>query len=59
MDAETARLVVKDFLDWSGGSPPDSEQEIFIYVEYASDCRNDSVEVTRLLHTWLHRLQSG
>jgi hypothetical protein len=53
MDAKTARDVIEDFRTWSGGFPPDSEQEIFVYVEYARDERLDAVEVTRLLRDWM------
>jgi hypothetical protein len=32
---ELVQRLKEDYLEWSGGFPPDSETEIFLYVEYA------------------------
>ena len=53
MDAKTAKAVIEDFETWSGGFPPESSQEIFVYVEYACDRRLDGVAVTCLLRDWM------
>jgi hypothetical protein len=53
MDAETVKAVIADFETWSGGFPPDSSQEIFVYVEYARDLRLDPNEVTKVLRDWM------
>src|SRR5437870_13533277 len=44
MDHATASRIKADFEAWSGGSPPDSEDEIFLYVEFARDSELDADE---------------
>ena len=55
MDAITANSVKEDFLAWSGGSPPDSDQEIFVYVEYARPRGTDAIEVSHMLTEWMQQ----
>ncbi len=43
----------EDFLDWSGGFPPESEQQIDVYVEHRSPVDMDNAEVTQILTDWL------
>ena len=54
MDANTTNAVKEDFLAWSGGFPPDSEQEIFVYMEYVhgSDA-DDANELREMLRDWM------
>ena len=54
MDANTADAVKKDFLAWSGGFPPNSEQEILVYMEYAFGAiAADPNEVREMLREWM------
>jgi hypothetical protein len=54
MDTMTPDTVKKDFLNWSGGFPPDSEQQIFIYMEYAYGAgRDHEDEVREILRYWM------
>jgi len=52
---QLARAIEQDFLEWSGGFPPDSEEQIFVYVETSSPIDTDSQEVSELLRTWMRR----
>ena len=53
MDPQTAEAVKRDFLAWSGGCPPDSDQQIFVYVEYALSIDIDAIEVSNMLKDWM------
>ncbi len=53
MTSEEIQKLMAHFESWSGGFSPDSEQEIFIYVEYAHDSDADSSEVTQFLREWM------
>lgn len=56
MDAKSKEAIKKHYRTWSGGYAPDSEQEIFVYMEcvHGSD-RDDSNEVRQLLRDWMVR----
>jgi hypothetical protein len=59
MDTRTANEVKEDFLTWSGGFPPDLEQQIFVYIEYAYGTKADDVdEVRKMLRDWMQEDQS-
>jgi hypothetical protein len=53
METQVAEAVREDFLTWSGGFPPESDQQIWVYVEAARPGDTDAVEVTRLLLDWM------
>jgi hypothetical protein len=54
MEPEEINTVKDAFLTWSGGFPPDSEQQIFIYMEYAHpDDADNADEVRRMLWNWM------
>ena len=40
------------FEEWSGGFPPESEREIFVYVEYAQEEENADL-VQKVLRGWM------
>lgn len=50
MDAKTDRTVIDQFKDWSGGNLPESQEEVFVFVEYARDPATDAAEVALLLY---------
>lgn len=45
------RKVKEDFLEWSGGDPPESEMQIFVYVEYARTIEDEEA-VRAILRDW-------
>lgn len=53
MDEKTAAAIREDFLTWSGGFSPDSDMEIFVYIEYAAPRDIDKQELTELLNAWM------
>jgi hypothetical protein len=54
MYTKTVEAVREDFLEWSGGFPPDSEQMIFIFMEYALSSDVDDCErVRQMLRDWM------
>ncbi len=54
LEKQAAESLKVDFLEWSGGFPPDSEQQIFVYVEYAAPNNVDEADVLSLLRTWMN-----
>ncbi len=60
MDMNTARTVREDFMTWSGGCPPDSEQEIFVYMEYVHGSDADDADAVReILRDWMEEQNSA
>ncbi len=54
MDTNTVEMVKNDFRAWSGGFPPDSEMEIFVYMEHAfGQVDTDADEARELLRGWM------
>ncbi len=55
MDAQTAATIMEDFLVWSGGFPPESDQQIFVYAHAASPVDADPEDVRAVLRDWMER----
>ena len=53
MDAAQQRAIKEDYLAWTGGFPPDSESEIFTYIEASMPLDCDLEEVRAALHAWM------
>ncbi len=53
MDQKLEQAIRNDFSVWSGGFPPESEQQVWVYVETARAADTDAVTVTRLLLDWI------
>jgi hypothetical protein len=53
METQAAKAIREDFLTWSGGFPPESDQQIWVYVEAARPSDTPAEEVTRLLLDWM------
>jgi hypothetical protein len=53
MEVQAAQAVREDFLVWSGGFPPESDEQIWVYVEAARPADTDPEQVTRLLKDWM------
>jgi hypothetical protein len=59
MDKETAMAIRQDFLVWSGGFPPESDQQIWVYVEAARPVETDHEEVATFLMAWMREEASA
>ncbi len=55
MDDNVAAAVIDDFQSWSGGFPPESEEQIFVCVETARPIDTDSEDVPALLRRWMNQ----
>ena len=53
MDEQTSKAIREDFLTWSGGFPPESDHQIFVYVEAARPKDSDEEEVREMLKAWM------
>ncbi|MDZ4780477.1 MAG: hypothetical protein SGJ19_09520 [Planctomycetia bacterium] len=53
MTEQQATDIRNDYLSWSGGWPPDSEESIFVYVETSVPVGHDDREVIALLRQWM------
>ena len=51
----TIDQLEQDFLAWSGGFPPDSEQQIYVYLETALPYQADEQEARDALRNWMER----
>jgi len=51
--AALRQQIEPDFLQWSSGSPPDSEEQIATYVNAARPTDTDPDQVTSLLRIWM------
>lgn len=54
-----AEAVKQDFLSWTGGFPPDSEEQIFAYVETSRPNEADYEEARQLLRAWMYKGEDG
>lgn len=53
MQARPEQPIRRDFLDWSGGFPPESERDIFVYIEYALPKQFVSDSARDFLRHWM------
>jgi hypothetical protein len=53
MNQTLEAAIRSDFEVWSGGFPPDSEQQIFLYVTTASSKEWDDNIVLESLRAWM------
>ena len=49
---ELTQTVRRDFEEWSGGFPPESEYQITVYVDYAR-CIENAELVREILRDWM------
>lgn len=52
MNEAMAQTIKAHYLEWSGGSPPECDFEIFTYVEAACPFEVEEHELFRLLDDW-------
>ena len=53
MDQAEEQRIREDFITWSGGFPPESNEEIAMYVEVARPFDTAAGDVSRLLKQWM------
>jgi len=49
----TGESIREDFLSWSGGVPPESRDEISVYMDSSCPVTADVAEVERFLIEWM------
>lgn len=47
------KTIVEDFLEWSGGFPPEDDEQIETYLELSASSDDDEVKVRDVLRAWL------
>lgn len=52
MDARTIEAIKADFAEWTGGFPPESEQQISVYLENSLPTEFDFDEAREVLLGW-------
>lgn len=53
MDTATITSLKQDFADWSGGFPPDSTEQITVYIDYSLSAQIDPEEARQVLVEWM------
>ncbi len=51
------KQLIEDFLAWTGGFAPESDNQITVYLDYAAPLNVDAERAERLLRDWLLRDQ--
>jgi hypothetical protein len=46
------QALAKDFMEWSGGFPPESDHQITVYLDYALPAGFDRQEANEFLTDW-------
>lgn len=59
MDYRAIQRIKEDFGSWSGGFPPESPDQITVYVDYALDLGIDPNDARRMLLDWMNAIESN
>lgn len=54
MDERIANRIKRNFGIWSGGFPPESECQIYVYIDAAKPVDIADAELWNLLRTWMN-----
>ena len=54
MDKTLVETIKEDFLAWSGGFPPESDYQIFVYIETAKPVDINDTELGDMLRVWMN-----
>ena len=54
MNYEDRRRIRRDYLEWSGGFPPETQEDVQLYVEVASSRDDDDADVIQVLNEWMN-----
>ena len=52
VDNATRQRIQRDFEEWSGGFPPESEWQITVYLDYALNVEIDREVALSVLQSW-------
>jgi hypothetical protein len=55
MNSAAIRRLARDFLEWNGKMPPDSEHAVTVYIDYACPVGINPSEAWQVLNQWLNR----
>ena len=55
MSDTLANTFRSDFLVWSGGFPPESVCQIYVYIDYARPNDTDENDVREILTAWMNQ----
>ncbi|MCI0640791.1 MAG: hypothetical protein L0Y72_10660 [Gemmataceae bacterium] len=55
---ESIEKLKKHYLTWTGGFPPDDDDEIFTYIELAMESGPDPEEVRSILRNWMQGIDA-
>ena len=58
MDERTTHEIKKHFRIWSGGFPPESDHQIYVYIDAAKTVDVPDEELWDLLRTWMNEDES-
>jgi hypothetical protein len=53
-DTDLEKIIKPDFEEWSGGFPPESPDQIQVYIDAARPSDTDAEEVRALLTQWMN-----
>jgi hypothetical protein len=53
MDQDAVQQLKEDFLEWSGGFPPESNDQITVYVDYARTLDLLEEDTREVLRQWM------
>jgi hypothetical protein len=56
---KSAEKLREDFREWSGGFPPESDHQITVYIDYASDITVAPEEARKMLRGWMAEVDPG
>lgn len=46
-------MIRRDYQAWSGGFPPETQDQIFLYLEYAASTDAPQEKVREILYEWV------
>jgi hypothetical protein len=53
MDERIAREIRESFLEWSGGFPPDSKEQVYVYVDAVGQPEVSDADLWIVLQEWM------
>jgi hypothetical protein len=55
MNEQNAAAIKADFAEWSGGFPPESPEQVTVYIDYACPNTADSTLIREILLAWMQQ----
>ncbi len=54
-DPTDLNAIKEDFLEWSGGTPPESDYQITVYIDYTAPIGSDPDAVRKMLREFMQK----